>query len=239
MSQQVGGSDPGASIFGNRHMSETSKSSPRSLVADGGFKTPSIRNRSDMLPSPKIPNRQHIGRPASRYHKGWSSERVPLPNARRKFGNSAALLPLGNGAKTLPSKWEDAEKWICSPIDGVKKSALTPHHRRPKSKSGPLGPSRGFYSTGVSPSLPDFDGGRIPNFMVNSPFMSGILIADLGCCANDDGREGGGVCGGNRSNSVQADHETIFFSPSNYLFFFRLFQFFQCLHPFNHMVSGY
>lgn len=209
MPEQVGGSDLRASDFGNRHMSERSISSSSFLVVDCGLKTASDRNRSVMLPGPEIPNQRHLGRPSSRYHKGWSSERVPLPNGRRKFGNSATLLPLGNGAKTLPSKWEDAEKWICSPVDGVKKSALTPHHRRPKSKSGPLGPSRGFYSTGVSPSLPDFDGGRIPNFMVNSPFMSGALMADRGCYAADDGREGAGACGGNRSNSVQADNEMV------------------------------
>ncbi|KAE8711462.1 60S ribosomal protein L10a [Hibiscus syriacus] len=63
-----------------------------------------------------------------------------INNGARRQANAAGVLPLNNG-KTLPLKWEDAERWIFSPVSGdacVRKSNL--HlQRRPKSKSGPLG----------------------------------------------------------------------------------------------------
>lgn len=208
-------------------MSDTSISSPRSLVFSGVSKknsTASIHNQSGMFLSPGTPNYRHGGGLASGYQKGWSSERVPLPvNAGRRFGSSAALLPLGNGGKTLPSKWEDAEKWICSPVSGdgdgvgIKggHSGLPPHHRRPKSKSGPLGGAPGriavSYSSSASPALSGFDSEGIPNFLMNSPFiMGGVILEDLGSHGktNDNRGENGDVCGRGegRSHSAQSEH---------------------------------
>ncbi|XP_078444777.1 uncharacterized protein LOC144713911 [Wolffia australiana] len=114
------------------------------------------------------------------YQKGWSSERVPLPG--RNLGSST-LLPYGG--KPLPSKWEDAEKWICSPVNGIGRPAgLPPHHRRPKSKSGPLSSpfELGF---AFSPPVAAFEGARKANLPENSPFLTGVLVAERGgCCGS-------------------------------------------------------
>ncbi|XP_020089803.1 uncharacterized protein LOC109711260 [Ananas comosus] len=111
--------------------------------------------------------------------KGWSSE-------RGKYGaNTAVLLPLGNG-RQLPSKWEDAERWILSPVSAEnagRLSARPPHHRRPKSKSGPLGHPSGFggaRSSSASPSGPCFDTVLMENLAAGSPFMAGILMPQRG-----------------------------------------------------------
>ncbi|KAK1288922.1 hypothetical protein QJS10_CPB19g01774 [Acorus calamus] len=141
-------------------------SSPR-LVSAGvlAMKRASVPSRrsSGTFPSP--------GTPAG-LQKGWNSERVPLPN--RRCGNSggavSGVLPFGNG-RALPSKWEDAEKWIFSPVSGdnVGRAAalLPPQQRRPKSKSGPLGGG--------------FEGGRVRGTLMGiggSPFSAGVLIPD-------------------------------------------------------------
>ncbi|XP_077224493.1 remorin family protein [Tasmannia lanceolata] len=130
------------------------------------------------------------------FQKGWSSERVPLPtNYSRRYVN-AAPFPFNNG-RNLPSKWEDAEKWIFSPVTGEginRPSTLPPVQRRPKSKSGPLGmPGMACYS---SPS--------IGNFTASSPFSAGVLVADRlrsqRSCGDDDG--GGGSYTANREPSM-------------------------------------
>ncbi|XP_042042075.1 remorin 1.4-like isoform X1 [Salvia splendens] len=70
----------------------------------------------------------------------WSSERVANPiNVRRHVGG-AALMPF-NSLRALPSKWDDAERWITSPVSSYGASAQVP--RRPKAKSGPMGPTDG------------------------------------------------------------------------------------------------
>ncbi|PKA55442.1 Uncharacterized protein AXF42_Ash006644 [Apostasia shenzhenica] len=134
------------------------------------MKKSSASSRSEALPSPSTPH----------YHKGWSSERVPLPtNCSRRFMGTRAYLPFNN-RRVLPSKWEDAEKWIFSPVstDGGGRQFL-PHayHRRPKSKSGPLGPPG--YSP-ASPVAPYFDSGRVGTFTASSPFNGGIHVTDPG-----------------------------------------------------------
>ncbi|KAM0948849.1 putative remorin [Dioscorea sansibarensis] len=201
----------------NRHRSagDVSVLSPRFLVGVGGgmkdVSAASSRSRSGTFPSPGTPNYRHGGG-VGVCQKGWSSERVPLPaNSSRRYGGSAALLPFGNG-RGLPSKWEDAEKWILSPVsgDGGLRSSLPPSHlRRPKSKSGPLGAPMGtrFSSAAASPLVPCFDSGRV-NFAVSSPFLAGVLMPDRGCCVNGSigrgvagGGGGGGDSGGRRSYS--------------------------------------
>ncbi|XP_031493135.1 uncharacterized protein LOC116259447 isoform X1 [Nymphaea colorata] len=67
--------------------------------------------------------------------RGCSSERVPLVhNCVRRHVTASQIYP----GKSLPSKWEDAEKWIFSPVsnDAPNRPVLPP--RKPKSKSGPL-----------------------------------------------------------------------------------------------------
>ncbi|WOL20016.1 hypothetical protein Cni_G28818 [Canna indica] len=161
----------------------------------------SSRSRSGTFASPGTPNYLHSASTAV-FQKGWSSERVPLPaHSNRRYGGSGILLPFTNG-RTLPSKWEDAERWILSPVsgDGVGRLSMPPsHHRRPKSKSGPLGATVGVggaYSS-ASPLVPCFDSGRVGNFVGNSPFLAGVLMPERGFCTNGSiGRGGGGSGGG-------------------------------------------
>ncbi|MQM14804.1 hypothetical protein Taro_047743 [Colocasia esculenta] len=202
---------------------DASFSSPGFFIAGPGMKKStavSVRSRSGTFPSPSTPNYRHGGGAAAA-QKGWSSERVPLPaNSSRRYGSTSALLPFNNG-RTLPSKWEDAEKWIFSPVSGEvgmgRSTGVPPHHRRPKSKSGPLGTPAGMGSSysSASPPIPVFNRGRIRNFAESSPFLTGVLITDRGCCGSassgrgGSGSEGVGVggreVGGRRSYSAHGD----------------------------------
>ncbi|KAG2663657.1 hypothetical protein I3843_16G044200 [Carya illinoinensis] len=138
-----------------------------------------------MFPSPGTPNYRQasIG-----MQKGWSSERVPShTSANRRHAANAALLPFNNGRSTLPSKWEDAERWIFSPVsgDGVARPSFQPPQRRPKSKSGPLGqPGIAYYSM-YSPATPMFYGGNV----AASPFSAGVIAAD-GLAIHSNGNAG-------------------------------------------------
>ncbi|MED6218736.1 hypothetical protein PIB30_029184 [Stylosanthes scabra] len=95
--------------------------------------------------------------------KSWSSGRVAVhvndgTTPRKK-------LPFNNG-RGLPSKWEDAERWIMSPVDrdgGVKGNLVSPHQRR-KSKSGPLGPPGLAYYSMYSPAVQLFGARHSANF---------------------------------------------------------------------------
>ncbi|KAJ7958166.1 Remorin [Quillaja saponaria] len=143
----------------------------------GTMKKSSISSRrSGTFNSPGTPNYLQSG---VAMQKGWSSERVPLHanGGRKQVG--AALLPFNNG-RTLPSKWEDAERWIFSPIsgDGSVRASLPQPQRRPKSKSGPLGPPGIAYYSLYSPAMPTFEGGNAGNFMAGSPFSAGVIAAD-------------------------------------------------------------
>ncbi|KAK9269827.1 hypothetical protein L1049_025400 [Liquidambar formosana] len=143
----------------------------------GAMKKSSVSSRrSGTFPSPTTPNYRHT---SVGIQKGWSSERVPLPNNGNRRHVSAALLPFNNG-RTLPSKWEDAERWIFSPVsgDGVVRPSFPPPQRRPKSKSGPLGPPGIAYYSLYSPAMPMFEGGNAGNFMASSPFSTGVIAAD-------------------------------------------------------------
>lgn len=106
------------------------------------------------------------------YQKGWSSERVPL---------QAHL----NKGKQLPSKWEDAERWIGSPIsvDNKGRSALPSYYKRgSKSKSGPLGSRDSL--------VPCFDSGKVVNMKAGSPFLAGVLMGDPHCYGSARGVDG-------------------------------------------------
>lgn len=156
---------------------------------------PSTHIRSTMFPSPGTPNYWHGNVGAGSYQKGWSSERVPLPASRgQRYGGNAPLFPFSNG-RTMPSKWEDAERWICSPVsgDGSRRPVvLPPYHRRPKSKSGPLGAPAltcGSSYAPASPQIPCFDNGRVVNFAAGSPFLAGVLVADQQLCGVNGGEK--------------------------------------------------
>ncbi|KVI09044.1 Remorin, C-terminal [Cynara cardunculus var. scolymus] len=104
------------------------------------------------------------------FQKGWCSERVPLPsNSNRRRASSNVLM---NG-RTLPSKWDDAERWITSPVSGSGfcKTLAPPSQRRPKSKSGPLGDTP--YFSNHSPAFPFLE---TNGFLAGSPFSTGVLV---------------------------------------------------------------
>ncbi|KAK9756467.1 hypothetical protein RND81_01G099900 [Saponaria officinalis] len=142
--------------------------------------------KSGNFPSPGTPNYRGVG--GNAVNKGWSSERVAMPanGNRRQVG--AALLPLNNNGRVLPSKWEDAERWIFSPVAGDggggggsgRPSSCQQQHvvRRPKAKSGPLGaPGLAYYSM-YSPALPMYEGGNMGVQRGGSPFSAGVMMAE-------------------------------------------------------------
>lgn len=133
-------------------------------------------SRGGAFPSPGTPNYRYS---SMGIQKGWSSERVPLHSSatRRQLNN--ALLPYNNG-RTLPSKWEDAERWIFSPVsgDGAMRTSLQQPQRRPKSKSGPLGPPGAAYNSLYSPALPLSKGENNINLLASSPFSTGVMVAN-------------------------------------------------------------
>lgn len=126
-------------------------------------------------------------------NKGWSSERIPHPSSSSSRRHISALTPFYSG-RALPSKWEDAERWICSPVlgYGVAKSSQCHPLRRAKSKSGPINlpPGIGYYHN-CSPSMGVLESGIGRNFTVNSPFSTGVLMPN-GVGAHYSGSGGGG-----------------------------------------------
>lgn len=147
------------------------------------------------FPSPGTPNYLHA---TVAMQKGWSSERVPLHTSAARKQVGAALLPFNNG-RTLPSKWEDAERWILSPVSGdggTGRASFPAPQRRPKSKSGPLGPpgaaAVAYYSM-YSPAVPLFEGANSRSFMAASPFSAAVSVP----AAAADGltASSGGSCG--------------------------------------------
>ncbi|GAB2269596.1 hypothetical protein Dimus_004521 [Dionaea muscipula] len=153
--------------------------SPRFSGAMRKGPAPVSSRKSSNFPSPGTPNYHHgnVG-----VNKGWSSERVPLPtNGNRRQAGLAALHPF-NAGRTLPSKWEDAERWIFSPAvagDGVMRTSNQQLQRRPKSKSGPLGPPGIAYYLQYSPAAPlYYDGNQVGHFVAASPFSAGVIGAD-------------------------------------------------------------
>ncbi|KAF9682391.1 hypothetical protein SADUNF_Sadunf05G0104200 [Salix dunnii] len=115
-------------------------------------------------------------------NKGWSSERIPHPSSGSSRRHKSSLTPFYSG-RALPSKWEDAERWICSPVLGYGVASGYHCHplRRAKSKSGPINlpPGIGYYHNS-SPSMGVLDGGIgrncMENSMENSPFSTGVLM---------------------------------------------------------------
>lgn len=144
-----------------------------------GMKKHSLMSRNmGIYSSPGTPD-YHDGNVGG-IQKGWNSERVPLPsNSSRRHINAAALMPFNSG-RTLPSKWDDAERWITSPVSGLGVSRPLPQQpqRRPKSKSGPIGGPGVDSFSNYSPAPQVLQGGSVRDFMAGSPFTTGVLVPD-------------------------------------------------------------
>ncbi|KAJ0240799.1 hypothetical protein HA466_0223780 [Hirschfeldia incana] len=127
-------------------------------------------------------------------NKGWSSERVPHPSSsttaginsvhRRRIGSASALTTPFYSGRSIPSKWEDAERWICSPA--VTNPQLShQQQRRQKSKSGPIVPPtlmphpRMMMMMRGAVEAPPPQGNMKKGLMVvGSPFSTGVLEAE-------------------------------------------------------------
>ncbi|CAL0331799.1 unnamed protein product [Lupinus luteus] len=116
--------------------------------------------------------------------KGWSSERVlQTASSSHRHASVSGLTPISSG-RTMPSKWDDAERWICSPLSGYannrNSSSYAQLHRRPKSKSGPIvPPGTAYYYSNYSPTIPLRQGLVVKNLMAGSPFSTGVLAPDV------------------------------------------------------------
>ncbi|CAH1442732.1 unnamed protein product [Lactuca virosa] len=128
-------------------------------------------NRNGMFPSPGTPNYPS----RTGFQNGWSSERVASHTRGNRIHSSFSLMPYNNG-RTLPSKWEDAERWIISPV-ALKPSVQQPQ-RRPKSKSGPLGPPGSTCYSMYSPAMPNFERENARSFVNESPLPNRITQDD-------------------------------------------------------------
>ncbi|XP_052203505.1 uncharacterized protein LOC127808865 isoform X2 [Diospyros lotus] len=178
-----------ASLDLNNHIINAANSSPRF----GVMKKSSVVSRpTGTILSPGTPNNRHI---SVGIHKGWSSERVPTHNNMHQRHIGSAMLPFNNG-RTLPSKWEDAERWIFSPVsgEGVVKPSSQQLHKRPKSKSGPLGPPGIAYYSLYSPAAPMFEGDTVENLVAGSPFSAGVIAAGHLSMCPGTGNNGVGTC---------------------------------------------
>ncbi|XP_021319918.1 uncharacterized protein LOC8080671 isoform X2 [Sorghum bicolor] len=165
----------------------------------------SSHGRPDVMSSPGTPSYNRRGMTTGvGYQQGSNSERAIPPSAGHRWHpGSSMVLPYSSG-RTLPSKWEDAERWIFSP--NPNNNALgrsVPQLWRPKSKSGPLGPPGRFggaYSC-VSSSTQFLDNGRVGSLAVNAPYLSGVLLPEHACGGVMDwGRDLSGVSGDDSSN---------------------------------------
>ncbi|KAL2551990.1 Remorin family protein [Forsythia ovata] len=116
--------------------------------------------------------------------KGWSSERVSLPsNSIRRHISASALMPVSVG-RALPSKWDDAERWITSPLSGYGACRTS---IKPESNSGPLGTSGLENLPDYSPTVPVLKGRGVRNLMASSPLMTGVLVPNGLSFGYDDG----------------------------------------------------
>ncbi|XP_051205020.1 uncharacterized protein [Lolium perenne] len=165
----------------------------------------SPQSRSGVLTSPGTLSYNRRGTAVAGYQQGWTSERVPLPSNGhiRHPGGGSMALPYNNG-RVLPSKWEDAERWIFSPNphDALSRNSV-PQHRRPKSKSGPLGPPGRFgapYSS-VSSSTLLLDSSGVGNQAVHSPFLPGVFLPEhVSGGSSNSGDDRRGASGEDSSN---------------------------------------
>nr|GMD91429.1 uncharacterized protein LOC109170013 [Ipomoea batatas] len=165
----------------NSVINATISSSPRF----GVMKKESITGHSGAFPSPGTPNYRHS---SAGIQKGWTSERVSSHTSGNRSKCNTLLLPFNNG-RNLPSKWEDAERWIFSPVsgDGAMRTSLQQPQKQRKSKSGPLGPPGASYYSLYSPAVPVSRGKSI----ANSPFSTRVMKTD-GLSIHDGGHDANG-----------------------------------------------
>ncbi|AQK51780.1 uncharacterized protein LOC103653295 [Zea mays] len=164
-------------------------------------------SRPDVLSSPGTPSCNRRGMAGVGYQQGPRSERVIPPwTGHTSHSGSGMVLPYSTGTgRTLPSKWEDAERWIFSPNPNPNNALgrSVPQLWRPKSKSGPLGPPGRFcgaYSC-VSSSAQFLDNGRVGNLTVNAHYMAGMLLPEHICGGVMDWeRDASGASGEDSSN---------------------------------------
>ncbi|GAB4848981.1 hypothetical protein Ancab_003794 [Ancistrocladus abbreviatus] len=146
-------------------------------------------HNSGVFPSPEMPCH---GVRSLRICEGWSSERVPPSRyGSRRYINAAALMPFSSG-RALPSKWDDAERWISSPVlgNGISRIPLVQSQRPAKSKSGPLGPSGLAFCGSNSPVLPAVNDASVRNSVtVDSPVSARELPADRFSISDGGGRK--------------------------------------------------
>ncbi|KAM7520470.1 hypothetical protein LguiB_019432 [Lonicera macranthoides] len=136
----------------------------------------SLRN-SGTYTSPRTPD--YGNNNEGPIQKGWCSERVPISNGSRRHISASGFMPFNSG-RALPSKWDDAERWIRSPLSshGLNKTKVAHTHRQTKSKSGPLQIPGLAYLSNYSPVLPLLEAGTTRNFNVGSPFTTDLPVAD-------------------------------------------------------------
>nr|GMD88998.1 uncharacterized protein LOC109170013 [Ipomoea batatas] len=165
----------------NSMINATISSSPRF----GVMKKESSTGHSGAFPSPGTPNYRHS---SAGIQKGWTSERVSSHTSGNRSKCNTLLLPFNNG-RNLPSKWEDAERWIFSPVsgDGATRTSLQQPQKQRKSKSGPLGPPGAAYYSLYSPAVPVSRGKSI----ANSPFSTRVMKTD-GLSIHDGGHDANG-----------------------------------------------
>uniref|UniRef100_A0A7N0VIW9 Remorin C-terminal domain-containing protein n=1 Tax=Kalanchoe fedtschenkoi TaxID=63787 RepID=A0A7N0VIW9_KALFE len=128
------------------------------------------------FPSPGSPN--FLDTSLGYTRQGWSSERVPLSSCyygKRRPTNLSSMLPHHSG-RTVPSKWEDAERWITSPSSN---SFLT--NKRPMSRSGPIAQSKTAYFSNYSPNFQGFQSGKDGYSLAlhRSPISSGQMLESM------------------------------------------------------------
>ncbi|KAG8087421.1 hypothetical protein GUJ93_ZPchr0010g7740 [Zizania palustris] len=169
---------PASFDFGCPSAEKSSTHSPGFLVRGVGVMNKGL----GVLTCPGTPSYNRQGTRVAGYQKGW-----------KRHQSNTMVLPHNTG-RTLPSKWEDAERWISSPNPSNNALGRTslPQPQRANAKSGPLGPHGrigepySFASSSSSSSL--LDTGRTGNRMVNPPFLAGVVLP-------------GNLCGGSSSHT--------------------------------------
>ncbi|KAG9135194.1 hypothetical protein Leryth_013487 [Lithospermum erythrorhizon] len=169
---------PASLDFNNSMINGAYSSSPRLATMK---KTAASPCQTDL--SPSLETRSYV-HSSFGIQKGWSSERVPHHKGYNQSHGYAPLLPYSS-SRVLPSKWEDAERWILSPVprDTIqtiqKPSTIEQQQKGPKAKSGPIGPPGSSYYTLNTQAVPMPDAGNLHNVAANLPFSTRVMPADV------------------------------------------------------------
>ncbi|GAB4846980.1 hypothetical protein Ancab_025991 [Ancistrocladus abbreviatus] len=167
--------------------------------------------------------------------EGWSSVRIPpCRYGCRSYINPTTLMPSSSG-RALPSKWDDAERWISSPGlgNGNSRIPLVQSRRRTKSKSGPLGPSGLAFCGSSSPVLPAVIGGSVRNSVALDSLCSVREIPGKRFSISDEG--GRKSSPGNAEQDLGFSHERLEMLRKHASL---ILQVVICLEPINDMSRG-